>query len=392
MARFPVSFGAPSNKNDTPVAECDTSGRRDWLMGRLDESAIDVARHQYFGEGRLPSDQLGHAVLRSWIRCSDMGLRERATPSPDPLSSGDLRHLHDRHARFCRLCRPELEMLGAEARETSSVVILTDAAGMILDTLGDTAFAGRAAQVALRPGVDWSEANTGTNAIGVALAERRAVSVHGGEHFFAGHDLLSCSATPIVDPRGAILGVLDISGSARVSHTHALGLVRMAVTQIEHRLLRQRFDGCRVLRLHSDPGMLGTVREGALVFRDETLVAANRRGLALIGLGWDALDQTAFEEVFGLPARAAATLATLRGPKGETLVCEWQDADRGGPEFHGEREVPRAAETTLHDAETDLILRTLRECGGNVSEAARRLGIHRSTIHRRLTSAGQALQ
>lgn len=359
-------------------------------MGRQTESGIDAARHQYFDEGRLPSDRLGHAVLRSWIRCSDMGLRERATPAPDPLPSPDLRQFHERHARIRRLCRPELELLGAEARETGSVVILTDASGMILDSLGDTAFAGRAAQVSLRPGVDWSEANTGTNAIGIALAERRAVAVHGGEHFFAGHDLLSCSATPIVDPRGAVMGVLDISGSARVSQTHALGLVRMAVSQIEHRLLSQRFDGCRVLRLHTDAGMLGTVREGALVFRDDLLVAANRRGLALAGLGWDALDQAGFEEIFALPVRAAWGLARLRGPKGEIFLCEWQDADRGGaPEFLAERPAPAApAETTLQDAETGLILRALRDCGGNVSEAARRLGIHRSTIHRRLAAAG----
>ncbi|TPE50788.1 sigma-54-dependent Fis family transcriptional regulator [Amaricoccus solimangrovi] len=358
-------------------------------MGRASESVIDQARNQYFGEGRLPSDQLGHAVLRSWIRCSDMGLRERVAPSPDPLSSGDLRHLHDRHARFCRLCRPELEMLGAEARDTGSVVILTDAAGMILDTLGDTAFAGRAARVALRPGVDWSEASTGTNAIGVALAERRPVAVHGGEHFFADHQLLSCSATPIMDPRGAIMGVLDISGSSGVSHTHALGLVRMAVSQIEHRLLRQRFDGCRVLRFHGDPGMLGTVREGALIFREETLVAGNRRGLALAGLGWDALDRTRFEQIFALPAGAARSATTLRGPKGETFVCEWRDAETGAPTLLAEPEAPAPRETTLHDAETDLILRTLRDCGGNVSEAARRLGIHRSTIHRRVAATGR---
>ena len=361
-------------------------------MAGPSESAIEAARVQYFAEGRLPSDRLGHAVLRSWIRCSDMGLRERATPVPDPLPSGDLRQLHERHARIRRLCRPELEMLGTEARETGSVVVLADATGMILDTLGDTAFAGRAAQVALRPGVDWSEASTGTNAIGVALAERRAVAVHGGEHFFAGHELLSCSATPIIDPRGAILGVLDISGSSRVSHTHALGLARMAVTQIEHRLLGQRFDGCRVLRLHTDPGMLGTVREGALVFRGDLLVAANRRGLSLVGLGWEALDQAGFEEIFALPVRAAWGMASLRGPKGETFLCEWQDADRGAPELLAEREGARGADTTLHDAETGLILRTLRECGGNVSEAARRLGIHRSTIHRRLAASGHPVQ
>ncbi|MER2507701.1 MAG: helix-turn-helix domain-containing protein [Amaricoccus sp.] len=353
-------------------------------MIRYGDSRIATARNQFFGEGRLPADQVGHAVLRSWIRCAEMGFRERATPAPDPLTQGELRHLHERHARFTRLCRPELELLAAEARETGSVVILTDAAGMILDSLGDTAFAGRAAQVALRPGVDWSEANTGTNAIGVALAERRAVAIHGAEHFFDGHELLSCAATPIVDPRGAMLGVLDISGSSGIPHTHALGLLRMAVSQIEHRLLRQRFEGCRVLRLHSDPSMLGTVREGVLVFRDGILVAANRRGLGMVGLDWDALDHAAFGELFeGAPGGRGA--ATLRGAKGEVFACDWQDAGGGEPALLGE---PAPGPETLHDAETGLILDTLRQCGGNVSAAARRLGIHRSTIHRRLTASG----
>lgn len=349
------------------------------------ESSIASARDQFFGEGRMPSDRVGHAVLRSWIRCSDMGLRERAMPAFDPLSSGDLRHLHDRHARFTRLCRPELELLGVEARETGSVVILTDAAGMILDTLGDTAFAGRAAQVALRPGVDWSEASTGTNAIGVALAERRAVAVHGAEHFFSGHQVLSCAATPIMDPRGALLGVLDISGTSRIPHTHALGLVRMAVNQIEHRLLRQRFEGCRVLRLHADASMLGTVREGALVFRDNLLVAANRRGLSLAGLGWDALDQTDFTEIFDTAPPASRGPGLLRSHKGESFACDWEDAGTGPDPLGMTETAPCSA--TLQDAETTLILRTLRDCGGNVSEAARRLGIHRSTIHRRMAAA-----
>lgn len=358
-------------------------------MGLQSESDIAEARSEFFEEGRLPSDRVGHAVLRSWIRCSDMGLKARATPAPDPLPVGDMRQLADRHGRFTRLCRPELEMLSTEARDTGSLVILTDAAGMILDTLGDAAFAGRAAQVALRPGVDWSEGNTGTNAIGVALAERRAVAVHGGEHFFSGHQLLSCAATPIFDPRGAVLGALDISGSSRVQHVHALGLVRMAVSQIEHRLLGQRFEGCRILRLHSDPTMLGTVREGALVFRDDLLVAANRRGLGLVGLAWDALDITRFGAIFDgapLPSRPALT---LRNARGESFACHWQDAEAGRPEFGWSASAAGAPQPeTLHDAESAMILQVLTQCGGNVSEAARRLGIHRSTIHRRLAAAG----
>ncbi len=86
-------------------------------------------------------------------------------------------------------------MLAGEARDTGSVVILADADGMILDTIGDTGFLSRAAQVALRPGVSWTEASTGTNAIGTAIAERRPITVHGPEHFFAEHAVLSCAAT-----------------------------------------------------------------------------------------------------------------------------------------------------------------------------------------------------
>lgn len=349
---------------------------------------IAMARHNYFNDGQLPSDRLSHAILRSWIRCSEMGLKEKATPIPDPLPAQALRQLCERHERFRRLCRPELEMLNMEARETGSAVMLADGAGMILDTLGDTAFAGRAAQVALRPGVPWSEASTGTNAIGTALAERRPTAVHGHEHFFADHQILSCAATPIMDPRGAILGVLDLSGPATVPHTHALGLTRMAADQIEHRLFRRRFDGCRILRFHGDSGMLGTTREGILVFRDTLLVAANRRGLSLVGRGWDTLDDVHFEELFdgGLPNTANVRLRT---PHGDQYVGDWRDGDRqetdaGALSIAMDTDRGTPVTGSLLDAETLLIRETVSLCGGNITQAARRLGIHRSTIYRRL--------
>jgi DNA-binding NtrC family response regulator len=42
---------------------------------------------------------------------------------------------------------------------------------------------------------------------------------------------------------------------------------------------------------------------------------------------------------------------------------------------------------TLRDADRTLIERTLRDCAGNVSETARRLGVSRSLIYRRLRPA-----
>ena len=42
----------------------------------------------------------------------------------------------------------------------------------------------------------------------------------------------------------------------------------------------------------------------------------------------------------------------------------------------------------LEDVERDFIIRTVRECGDNKSEAAKRLGISRKTLHTKLKSYG----
>ncbi len=126
-------------------------------------------------------------------------------------------------------------MLAGEARDTGSVVILADADGMILDRSATPAFCpARRRWRSARCLLDRGEHRT--NAIGTAIAERRPIAVMAPSIFFAEHAVLSCAATPILDPRGAIVGALDISGPSASGHGHALGLIRLAVDQIEHRL------------------------------------------------------------------------------------------------------------------------------------------------------------
>ncbi|SEM51421.1 GAF domain-containing protein [Sphingomonas gellani] len=350
----------------------------------MDSANIESARSTFFGEGRLPVAAVRQPVLRSWIRCTELGLVQRSLSDLGPVPDSELRALQQRNDLLRRLCRPELELLAAEARESDSVVVLTDGDGMILDAIGDAAFSTHAARMALRPGVSWKEANTGTNAIGTALAERKPIAVHGGEHFFADHGLLSCAAVPIMDPGGVVVGALDMSGPSSVGNGHALGLVRMAVDQIEHRLFQRGFDGCRVLRFHDDPAMLGTSREGILVFRDTRLVAANRRGLSLVGRHWDALDECAIDDLLEERRSHGADLL-MRLRVGTSAVGRWDVAGRTA-------HAPVASETALGtqpaaalaDREAELIDAAVLACDGNVSQAARQLGIHRSTIHRHL--------
>ncbi|MDJ1160081.1 sigma-54-dependent Fis family transcriptional regulator [Chelatococcus sp. SYSU_G07232] len=280
---------------------------------------ILAARRRFFDEGCLPEGLVATPILRSWQRCASRGLAVDRAPRVEPMASGELRALHERHERLLRLARPEIEALRGDAEWTDSVVILTDAAGLVLDVAGSAAFADRASRVALRPGVPWSEAETGTNAIGTALVERRPIAVHGAEHFFEPHRILACAAAPIVDPRGALAGVLDMSGHAAVRHLHALGLVRLAVEQIEHRFFDHGFEHCTILRFHRDGELVGTAREGVLVFEEERLVAANRHGLGLMGLDWSALDEVTLP---GLLRRSTprGEVGPLQGRRGETFL------------------------------------------------------------------------
>lgn len=344
-------------------------------------TVIEQARRQFFGGKRLPVDQISHTILRSWIRCTDMGLDAQRTPLVELPEARELRRLHERHEALRQLCRPEMDALYSEARELAGLVILTNPDGVVLDALGDAAFADRAAQVALRPGALWSEGGIGTNAIGTAIAERRGVSVFGGEHYFPEHRVLSCAATPIVDPRGVIMGVLDMSAPAMDVNGHMLGMVRLAVEQIEHRLFRHGFDGCQTLRFQTDPGLLGVSREGVLVLKDGYIVGANRKALALAGLSWEMLDITPIEALLDHETDDIARRGQLRL--------------RDGKVFHARLDEDGAADLAqapagvqnLDDMELTAIRAAVEAHKGNVSAAARHLGIHRSTIYRRLGQA-----
>jgi transcriptional regulator of acetoin/glycerol metabolism len=262
---------------------------------------VGNARRSFFERGAAPVGSVPDTILQSWQRCRRGGLSVDAQPDVEPLPDARLRELRQRQETLWRLARPELDGLAADIAATGSIALLTDEAGWILDAEGNPAFLDKAGRVALMPGVRWDETTVGTNAIGTAIVEGRSVDVRGGEHYFAPHGILTCSATPIFDPYGQRVGVLDISGDARQQHLHARVLARQAVAHIEHRYFEAGLGDCEVVRLHHDAGLLGTAREGVLGFRNGRLVAANRAGLALFGLDHSDIGRAPYEALFDGP-------------------------------------------------------------------------------------------
>jgi sigma-54 dependent transcriptional regulator, acetoin dehydrogenase operon transcriptional activator AcoR len=285
-------------------------------MKSMHSTQLIAARKRFFEDGGTAKGMVSDTILRSWQRCAGLGFSERSEPHVAPMTRQALHEACQAHEELRNLCRPELQSLYADARATGSIVILSASNGLILDALGSADFLGKAARVALTPGVPWSETATGTNAIGTAIIEGRAVEVRGSEHFFAPHRVLSCSAVPIVNPEGIVAGVLDLSGEASIHHLHALGMVRLAVDHIERRMFDRDFPGCVKLRLQRDASLLGTVEEGILVFDGDKLRAANRYGLAMLELSRGDIGRRTFDDIFDGHIGDALTRQSIRDHRG----------------------------------------------------------------------------
>ena len=298
-------------------------------------AALREARRQLDDSGQAPAELLGAALARSWQRSHLTGLPTHGRTAGAPhASAAQLARAMERQYELISHARPVMDYMLPHVRATDSLIMLADAQGLLLQSLGDDHFADRAHRVALRPGAQWSEAVRGTNAIGTALAESAPVVIHGGEHYLARNGFLSCSAAPLFDPAGRLRGAIDISGDHRAYHpsslAHTLGLACAAACMVEHRLFETWHAAGLRLRFHAQAEGIGTLGEGLLALADDgLLIGANSHALAALQIERDAIGQCSVLQLLGVTAeqllawarQAGRTPQALQRPGGQRLWC-----------------------------------------------------------------------
>jgi sigma-54 dependent transcriptional regulator, acetoin dehydrogenase operon transcriptional activator AcoR len=230
------------------------------------------------------------AIVASHERSRAFGLRPKdSCDFASPLAS-DFKISLESSARLYAQAQPVMELLLEQVLDTGSIVVLADNKGTILRTLGNSTFMEQASRVALRPGISWAEASKGTNAVGTALMLESEFIVHSNEHFINSNHFLTCSAAPIMDHSGNVVGVLDVSGDERSFHPHTLGLVKMSARTIENYWFCDNFSRSLRLHFHSQPEFIGTVAEGIIAIGTEgKVLGVNRAGLNLLSTSSAAL-------------------------------------------------------------------------------------------------------
>lgn len=255
--------------------------------------------------GLLPVGAPFASVEKSHQRSVAYGLAENDKPDFSPLLSSDLSMVVEQNQTLRAHALPVMEMLCEQIINTHNMVILTDANGLIIHALGDSDFLEKADRVALKPGVIWSEKSKGTNAIGTAIVEQSPTMIHASEHYLQANHFLTCSAAPISDYQGNVIGVLDVTGDQRNFHKHTMGLVCMSAQMIETQLFSASCKDGILLHFNSRPEFIGTLMEGIASFSPTgRFLSANRSGLFQLGMTLAALRSHTFSSLFGLPVSA----------------------------------------------------------------------------------------
>jgi len=302
------------------------------------------ARLQLLENGSFPDGAIDERLARSWRRSLAAGLSPTGRlPGTDNLSGSELQRSLARNHELLSHSRPVMEYLFEQVRHSHSMVILADRRGVLMHTLGDTDFLGKAERVALMSGASWHEQQRGTNAIGTALAEASGVEIHGSEHYLERNGFLTCAAAPIVSASGELLGVLDISGDQRSRHPHTLGLVNTAAMMIENRLVTAACQRHIRLHLHPHPEGIGSVAEGIVALSDDGwIVGANRQGLALLGLAAVDIGATPLSRV--LDARLEQILPVFRRRPQQAILLRRHDGSVLYGMLHAERSLTAQAQ------------------------------------------------
>jgi signal transduction histidine kinase len=214
-------------------------------------------------------------IVDSWRRSLATGLDPTDLLAPIEADESEVLERWSEHP-LGSLHQGLMEQLRKVAEESRSMVVVTDASGLILHRVGDERLKERAVEMNLVAGARYSEAADGTNGIGTALATDHAFQVFAFEHFNERHHQWICSGAPVHDPvSGETIGLIDLSSLWKIAHPRSLELVTTAARTIEQCLLEVRRDhDARLRRRYSD---LMTRSTDLLVNRDGHVLAGGER-------------------------------------------------------------------------------------------------------------------
>ncbi len=268
-----------------------------------------------FVEGGKPQPGVRDEVVESWKRSHSHKINLGQTKA-EVVGEAELFRRQAENNAFMHASRSALKNSRKFLAEAGSMMILTDKAGVIIETEGDQRIMDFGHEIHAVRGGRWTESDTGTNGVGTTLALGRPIMIHGAEHFCPSFQSWTCAGSPVLHPvDGEVIGSVVIAGPVENFNPHSLALAVVASEQVAAEAAREAQRDHEILLRH--------FMSKRAQWSSEELVMLDRRGMIVHATerALRNIERQNSEVVFkgAMPVLKSAPFSSWRSRLGEVL-------------------------------------------------------------------------
>lgn len=219
------------------------------------------------------TDYVRKEIHDSWKRSKDYGIDPVEFNCPY-VSAADIAERLKKNESLITLTRPYMNKLVEIVEGSEFIVVLTDAEGIVLESMGDEEILTK--PESSRVGADRSEQAIGCNAVGTSLILNEPIQIWAEENYSQCYHEWTCSAAPIHDADNNIIGCIDLSGYFSNAHLHTLGMAKTSADSIERQIQLEDTYKEVVYMNNLHKATLSSISEGIIVLdAKQNIIQAN---------------------------------------------------------------------------------------------------------------------
>lgn len=286
--------------------------------------AYENAWVRFLKEEQLPDNGVLREVVRSsWKRCKSLSIDPLFEDKLPLLESSEINKRIREHKDHLSIVDSFLTNLFSIVKDSGFRVDFADRDGYILKSLCDQSLESLNSHTNSFIGANRSEECAGTNAVGLAIKLKEPIQITGAEHYIQQFHRWACSAAPIVDAGGEIIGVIGMSGHYEEAHKHTLALVTAVAKAIEYALEVQEVHNKLKISNSQLQTILGGVSDGIVYVVNGRIIEVNNEMCSYLGVKPDDLIGTvAVDSIHTNPSLSRILSAARMDHKVRELVLE----------------------------------------------------------------------
>ncbi|TNE47160.1 MAG: sigma-54-dependent Fis family transcriptional regulator [Deltaproteobacteria bacterium] len=283
-------------------------------MSFLHLKSTSLQDWERFLKRTLSPHELSQVLWRCWERAVQHEVNPQGPAQEPVVTAPTLAHKREPLKPLLEAKPDLLNNIADTLSKQNFKLLFTDAEGIVVQGWGGGSFAEHANLLRLIPGSSWHENIRGTNAIGTAITEKLPIAIEGRAHFVQPYHELVCYASPVFDPHGELVGVLDATSYISQANPATLDTVIQAAHSIED-YLRQQELLARGIHLHNTlERLVGRYPEPAFFVESSGMLRfANRQA------------RLAFPSLSAAIPSSNPALFLTRSPLQDVLGCTWSE-------------------------------------------------------------------